>query len=803
MNVIAREPSQRGPIKRLVVDGAPVIAHYDLLMSLLKLSLDENELGIFAEPVIDDGDSVVSWGARSGNPLVSIRQVTPGERMLLIKQRDKIIHKIEAQIEDLRARGESGQITAEVLAAALVTPDKYASMFTDGSGPVLIDWGSAKDEGAGVAIVTDPVDDPELTIVEVAPDELEDAGEIDRAQEPVIPDDVIHWDADASEALDEAAPVAAWRRHASAMNVATAFGVVAFLAVLVATGISNVFSPSGTGPQALTGEDTAAEEQTAAELALNAPVSAASSDPARPDATAGTVLSGVMTDATDLSATPSATDSGVPAAEKVAALPPIAANAIAPSVSPVPPAKSTVGIWGDEPVVASATPALPTGIAPEFLLSRSQAMLGPVADDAVRTAAPQAPDKGVGATLASWNPEAIPAVRLPSHPTESELEALLDQAKADPAQAPDTAFGEVPAQKAAVPAQPDSENAATAAASPTSDDPDANSMVVESTRTDPAEAQRAAQERLATIENGLGLRRSDRRALQRRLLLLGFNPRGVDGLFGGNTRAAISLFQQAHGYPVTGYLDPRQVGLIGRLSDKRYAAWRDSARAARAAAAATQQAARQATADRERPQPEQPKQRQQQPEPRQQPIEVATLVPTPRPEKEKRKRGFLGLFGLASADPDAESTGFGESPDNDRGGGDGSEGDGAGDASGGGGAGGGSGGGGAGGAGSDGGSGDSGGGDSGGGDSGAGADGGADGGGDGGADGGGDGGADGGGDGGADGGGDGGADGGGDGGADGGGDGGADGGGDGGADGGSDGGSDGGGGGNGGGNGRG
>ena len=88
MNVIAREPSQRGPIKRLVVDGAPVIAHYDLLMSLLKLSLDENELGIFAEPVIDDGDSVVSWGARSGNPLVSIRQVTPGERMLLIKQRD-------------------------------------------------------------------------------------------------------------------------------------------------------------------------------------------------------------------------------------------------------------------------------------------------------------------------------------------------------------------------------------------------------------------------------------------------------------------------------------------------------------------------------------------------------------------------------------------------------------------------------------------------------------------------------------------------------------------------------------------
>jgi peptidoglycan hydrolase-like protein with peptidoglycan-binding domain len=43
---------------------------------------------------------------------------------------------------------------------------------------------------------------------------------------------------------------------------------------------------------------------------------------------------------------------------------------------------------------------------------------------------------------------------------------------------------------------------------------------------------------------------------QRRLAELGFDPRGVDGVYGQDTAAAIEAFQQARGLPPTGALDP-------------------------------------------------------------------------------------------------------------------------------------------------------------------------------------------------------------------------------------------------------
>jgi peptidoglycan hydrolase-like protein with peptidoglycan-binding domain len=102
-----------------------------------------------------------------------------------------------------------------------------------------------------------------------------------------------------------------------------------------------------------------------------------------------------------------------------------------------------------------------------------------------------------------------------------------------------------------------------------------------------AEAARAAMaailadpDRAARLaEEALGLDAAARRDVQRWLSALDFDPRGVDGIWGPRTRAAIVNWQQQNGFPQTGYLDAEQ---LARLE----------AQAARAGAAAAAEAER-------------------------------------------------------------------------------------------------------------------------------------------------------------------------------------------------------------------
>ncbi|HSF95013.1 MAG TPA: peptidoglycan-binding protein [Thermohalobaculum sp.] len=82
-------------------------------------------------------------------------------------------------------------------------------------------------------------------------------------------------------------------------------------------------------------------------------------------------------------------------------------------------------------------------------------------------------------------------------------------------------------------------------------------------------------------EEALGLTRSARTKIQRRLALAGFDPRGVDGVFGPNTRDAISDFQTAWGFPATGYLEESVQAELNRRTEDAY-----QAMVARAAAVA-------------------------------------------------------------------------------------------------------------------------------------------------------------------------------------------------------------------------
>src|ERR1700722_19442480 len=75
------------------------------------------------------------------------------------------------------------------------------------------------------------------------------------------------------------------------------------------------------------------------------------------------------------------------------------------------------------------------------------------------------------------------------------------------------------------------------------------------TETDPATFTEEADQ---TAEDQLGLDRSQRRDVQRRLTGLGFDTK-VSGKFDESTRAVITRWQAARGYPKTGYLNNNQL----------------------------------------------------------------------------------------------------------------------------------------------------------------------------------------------------------------------------------------------------
>lgn len=92
--------------------------------------------------------------------------------------------------------------------------------------------------------------------------------------------------------------------------------------------------------------------------------------------------------------------------------------------------------------------------------------------------------------------------------------------------------------------------------------------------------------RAEAAEARLRLDRAERREIQRNLALLDHNPRGIDGIFGPGTRAAIRAWQAANGYAANGYLTGAQVQAL------------DAAGKARAEALAAEAAAKQAEEER-------------------------------------------------------------------------------------------------------------------------------------------------------------------------------------------------------------
>lgn len=84
------------------------------------------------------------------------------------------------------------------------------------------------------------------------------------------------------------------------------------------------------------------------------------------------------------------------------------------------------------------------------------------------------------------------------------------------------------------------------------------------------------------IEDALALTRAQRVQVQRDLTVLGYDTRGVDGVFGPGTRSALRDWQAASNRPVTGFLNEQQLAGLTRRGDERRAALAEQAEARKA-----------------------------------------------------------------------------------------------------------------------------------------------------------------------------------------------------------------------------
>lgn len=86
----------------------------------------------------------------------------------------------------------------------------------------------------------------------------------------------------------------------------------------------------------------------------------------------------------------------------------------------------------------------------------------------------------------------------------------------------------------------------------------------------------------AETEAALALSRDARREIQRDLSLLGYNTRGIDGIFGAGTRGAIGNWQGENAYQTTGYLTRDQIQRLDAQAERRAAELEAEAEARRA-----------------------------------------------------------------------------------------------------------------------------------------------------------------------------------------------------------------------------
>ncbi len=130
-----------------------------------------------------------------------------------------------------------------------------------------------------------------------------------------------------------------------------------------------------------------------------------------------------------------------------------------------------------------------------------------------------------------------------------------------------------------------------------------NTAATDQTRSADGSQNRSTEE---AAELQIGMTLNDRMGVQRRLNLIGFNTRGVDGAFGPGTRNAISRWQESRSFaPASGYLNAQQYQALIAQTETAYANWIAQQRARPPAPPPQQPTTATAPAPQPQPQPQQ------------------------------------------------------------------------------------------------------------------------------------------------------------------------------------------------------
>lgn len=162
------------------------------------------------------------------------------------------------------------------------------------------------------------------------------------------------------------------------------------------------------------------------------------------------------------------------------------------------------------------------------------------------------------ATIRQNNPSLVVTGFVNDLPFETPLETLRAPEPQVMAPEPNDAFAEMAAWRAAT-------NAGTKDALEGYLSSYPNGMFV-SEATARLDALVPAEQR---AEAALNLSRNERRQIQRNLTLLGFNTRGVDGIFGRGSRQAIQAWQTSERFRASGFLDVAQIRVLQASADAR------------------------------------------------------------------------------------------------------------------------------------------------------------------------------------------------------------------------------------------
>ncbi|MEE9455302.1 MAG: peptidoglycan-binding domain-containing protein [Paracoccaceae bacterium] len=115
-------------------------------------------------------------------------------------------------------------------------------------------------------------------------------------------------------------------------------------------------------------------------------------------------------------------------------------------------------------------------------------------------------------------------------------------------------------------------------ASETSDDSTPPEEAENDNDTDAEDTNTTLNEGTEETEDAMEMSRKQRTVIQRRLVLLGYDPRGVDGVFGPGSRAAIEKWQGENELPTSGYFNENQVEFLNVMSEAAYSKWRNRPR---------------------------------------------------------------------------------------------------------------------------------------------------------------------------------------------------------------------------------